>query len=54
LPKRHAAIIFQLQTGHVPLNKHLHRIAHAESPKCPGCHTRDETILHYLLECPAY
>ena len=54
LPKRHAVILFQLHTGHVPLNKHLHRIQKLETPKCAHCQGRDETVLHYLLECPEY
>ena len=54
LPKHHAAILFQLRTGHVPLNKHLHRIQKLETPKCAHCQGRDETVLHYLLECPEY
>ena len=54
LPKRHAAILFQLRTGHVPLNKHLHRISKVDSPKCPHCPNATETVLHYLLECPKY
>ncbi|KIJ06714.1 hypothetical protein PAXINDRAFT_26620, partial [Paxillus involutus ATCC 200175] len=45
--------IFQLRTGHIPLNKHLHCTARVGSLKCPNCHTRDKTVLHFLLECPA-
>ncbi|KAG2029078.1 ribonuclease H-like domain-containing protein, partial [Suillus americanus] len=26
LPRRHSSLLFQLRTGHAPLNKHLHRI----------------------------
>ena len=54
LPKRHAAILFQLRTGHVPLNKHLHCISKVDSPKCPHCPNATKTVLHYLLECPKY
>ena len=54
LPKRHAAILFQLRTGHAPLNNHLHRITKVESPKCPHCPSANETVLHFLLECPKY
>ena len=41
----------QLQSGHAPLNKHLHRIGSVDSPTCPAC---EETVLHLLLLCPAY
>ncbi|KAG2110706.1 hypothetical protein DEU56DRAFT_749788 [Suillus clintonianus] len=44
----------QLRTGHAPLNKHLHRIRGAETPTCPACEESEETVHHYLMECPAY
>ncbi|KAG2157033.1 hypothetical protein DEU56DRAFT_717059, partial [Suillus clintonianus] len=53
LPRRHSSLIFQLRTGHAPLNKHLNRISKAPSPKCPRC-TRNETTHHFLIACPAY
>jgi ribonuclease HI len=54
LPRRQASLLTQLRTGHVPLNKYLHRIQRAESPICPACRTHDETVQHFLLMCPAY
>lgn len=54
LPRRHAALLFQLRSGHIPLNKHLHRINCTPSPRCPACDERDETVEHFLLHCPAY
>ena len=46
--------IFQLQTGHVPLNMYLERIKKAEKPNCPACgHTR-ENVQHFLFNCPSY
>ncbi|KAJ3709966.1 hypothetical protein C8R42DRAFT_597923, partial [Lentinula raphanica] len=44
----------QLQTGHIPLQKHLNHIGKAESPICPCCRNNNETVRHYLLECPAH
>ena len=32
----------------------MHRIKKLETPKCPHCPQQDETVLHYLLECPQY
>ena len=54
LPKRHASILLQLRTGHMPLNKHLYRITKAISPYCPHCPQCEETVLHFLVECPHY
>jgi len=38
--------------GHVPLN--LHRIMRAESSTCALCNQEEETVHHYLFECPAW
>ncbi|KAG2043248.1 hypothetical protein BDR03DRAFT_851411, partial [Suillus americanus] len=44
----------QLRTGHIPLNKHLHKIARAPSPICPACEEKEKPVHHFLLSCPAY
>ncbi|KAJ6596012.1 hypothetical protein B0H10DRAFT_1744587, partial [Mycena sp. CBHHK59/15] len=31
-----------------------HRIKKSDTPLCPCCHQREETVQHYLLECPAH
>lgn len=54
LPHRQASVCMQLRTGHIGLNKHLHRIGKAESPYCPVCKKVEETVQHYLFGCPAY
>lgn len=54
LSRRHAALLFQLRTGHVALNSHLHRIGCAESPICPACEEREETVEYVLLYYLAY
>jgi hypothetical protein len=54
LPRKHAAILFQLRTGHTPLVKHLFRLGKAKTPTCPSCHMHDETVDHYLIFCPAH
>ncbi|KAF8875641.1 hypothetical protein BD779DRAFT_1388290, partial [Infundibulicybe gibba] len=48
--------LIQLRTGHIPLNKHLHRIKKAESPMCahPQCANTKETATHFILHCPKY
>jgi len=48
------SLLVQLKMGHVPLQKHLHRIGKVNSPKCPVCHMRDKTVHHYLIACPAH
>ena len=45
--------IIQLRTGHCGLNSYLHRFGIAESPACE-CGTGQETVEHFLLECPRY
>ncbi|KAG2069551.1 hypothetical protein BDR04DRAFT_1101431 [Suillus decipiens] len=37
-----------------PLNHHLHRIGKIDSPRCPFCPEKDNTVHHYLLDCPQY
>lgn len=54
LPRRHAALLIQLHTGHAPLHKHLHRINCVPSPTCPACEDAPETVEHYLLYCQAH
>lgn len=55
LPRKLLRILTQLRTGHIPLQKHLHRIKKVESPYCPCC-KRDalETVFHYMMKCPAH
>jgi ribonuclease HI len=54
LPKRTASFYIQMRTRHVPLNFHLHRIKKSDTPRCPICPEIDETIHHYLFDCPQY
>ena len=55
LKKKHTSIYIQLRTGHIPLNKHLHRIKKSATPKCLQCgHNQIETVHHYLFDCPRY
>ncbi|KAG2121945.1 hypothetical protein DEU56DRAFT_692387, partial [Suillus clintonianus] len=54
LPRRQSSLIFQLRSGHVPLNKHLHRTAKAPSPTCSSCRQKEESVFHFILECPTH
>ena len=54
LPKYQTSIYTQLRTRHAPLKQHLHRIGKSDSPFCPTCPGREETIYHFLFDCPQY
>ncbi len=54
LSRSAASKIFQLRSGHVPLNTYLFKIKHAASPSCPNCGHPKETSQHFVMECPAY
>jgi hypothetical protein len=55
LPRSQSTLLIWLRTGHAPLNYHLHRIHAVESPGCVACDAdTEETVKHYLLDCPAY
>lgn len=54
LPRKHGTLLFQLRTGHIALNKHLHRIARAPSATCQERNAHEETVHHFLLVCPKY
>ena len=41
-------------TGNIGLNKHLHRINRSDTPNCPNCIDTEETVAHYIGQCPAY
>lgn len=53
-PKWNTAALIQLRTGHIPLNKYLHKIGKRTSAICERCSQGEETVKHYLLECTAY
>ena len=55
LSRAQASLLFQLCSGHIGLNRHLHQIKHADSPRCTNCSDgSDETIQHFLFECTKY
>lgn len=51
-PKRLTGLLMCLRSQHAPLNSHLHRINRADDPHCPHCPDREETVHHFLAECP--
>ena len=54
LQRGQISLIFQLRTGHIPLNKYLHCIKAIDSSCCPACSDPNETVKHFILECPKY
>ena len=58
LSRQQANLITQIRTGHIPLNKYLHRIKRKDSPNCETCLEAGieapETPRHLLFECPSY
>jgi len=54
IPRKHASILIQLRTGHVPLQRYLYMIGKTESALCPACGGHEETVRHFLLVCPTY
>ncbi|KAL5247447.1 hypothetical protein ACHWQZ_G019358 [Mnemiopsis leidyi] len=43
----------QLITGHCGLNKHLFNMKKSDTMECPLCGHREETVSHFLGQCPA-
>lgn len=54
LTRKQASLLIQLRTGHIPLNHHLARIGKVNSPTCPACREKEETVHHFLMTCPAH
>lgn len=49
ISRNQASILFQLHSGHVPLNTYLHRIKKTNSPICPSCHQYRGTVMHFIM-----
>ena len=55
LHRDQASLLFQLRTGHIPLNTYLYyKIRKSVSPICPNCRQHNKTVLHYILHCSAF
>ena len=51
LPRQDQSLIFQLRTGHAPLNLHLNRINPQHLPICRNCDYPYESTAHVLFDC---
>ena len=54
ISRNQASILFQLRSGHVPLNTYLHRIKKVDSPICQSCLQFRETVMHYVMRCETH
>ena len=54
MSRKGASWLYQIRTGHFPLNAYLHRFKRAENTGCPACGHSKETPQHLVLDCPAY
>ena len=43
-----------LITGHAGLNKHLHTMTLSNTAACPYCDNEEETVSHFIGQCPAF
>ena len=49
-----ASTLFQLRSKHVLLRNYLFRIGKADSPICTLCRCGEETVHHFLFDCPVH
>lgn len=54
LPRKLLTILTQLRMGHIPLQRHLHRIRRTETDVCPCCKQCPETVFHYIMQCSTH
>ncbi|KAG2074577.1 hypothetical protein BDR04DRAFT_1007659, partial [Suillus decipiens] len=47
-------LVLSLCTHYIPLNQHLYCLTKVDTPDCPHCPQIEETVLHFLFECPQY
>ena len=52
LKREEQVTIFRLRSQHAPLNSHLKRIGVVTDSRCPLCPCPDETVAHFLFDCP--
>ncbi|KAJ1302954.1 hypothetical protein OPQ81_003247 [Rhizoctonia solani] len=54
LSRQDCATLVQLRFGHLPTASYLHKLKKADSPTCPHCKERAETLLDFLMRCKAH
>ena len=53
IDRRTEVTVNQIITGHCQLNHHMAKLSDQISGNCPNC-GEEETIQHFIYECPAY
>ena len=53
LKRKEQVVIFRLRINHIQLNAHLSRITSNHQPTCNLCGYKDETVQHFLFDCPS-
>jgi len=54
LNRRQTSVLTQRRTGHIPLNKHLHRINRNDNPNCRHCTSTPEDVNNFTFHCNKY
>ena len=54
MPINQSRIATQILTGHANLRRHLYLMGMEDSPICEKCEEEEETVLHFLANCPRY
>jgi hypothetical protein len=52
VPRTKLGVLIDLLTGHVRLNKHLHRMGLLSDPTCVACGIEEESSLLFICVCP--
>jgi hypothetical protein len=52
LPRTKLGVLIGLLTGHVRLNKHLHKMGLLSDPTCAACGIGEDSALHFICVCP--
>ena len=50
--RRDLRMASKILTGHAALNYHLSKLNRTINPTCPLCEAEDETVSHFLGQCP--
>ena len=53
MERRDIRVATQILTGHAALRYHLSKLNRTIQPTCPLCMAEEETVTHFLGQCPA-
>lgn len=54
LRRNQSAVLMQLQTVHMLVAYHLHKIQATDTGTCSRCEWANKLVIHYLLHCPVH